>query len=258
VKLLFATLFISTAFFLYLSFSTAKDQTKPLDFIAQTYEQTSSTTINKELSSSSTETTGRKFVGKNNPNKLTIDHQPQVNNSQYNNIEYTNNEPPTIMEADSGIDEDTLDQQPDLERTKPELPGEEVNFLLKLHSSTHHMIEGKATSDIGKIVFKCRLMPSNEVKLSMKFKQNESENVELLAYVDLANFTLELDGSNSTLTKDHKQLLKFASSHLESKFETQYKDYDAPEHALVLLRMIAYWSVSPEGYVHEKRSIVSQ
>ena len=101
-------------------------------------------------------------------------------------------------------------------------------------------------------------MPSNEVKISMKFKQSEIDDVELLAYVDLVHFTLELGGSNSVLNKNHKQLMKFMSSHLESKFENQYKDYDAPEHALMLMRMIAYWSVSPKGYVHEKRSIVSQ
>ena len=144
------------------------------------------------------------------------------------------------------------------DEVREKLPGEEVNFRLKLHTSTHHMIDGKATSDIGGMLLKSRLMPSNEVKLSVKLKQGELDDIELTAYIDLANFTMELDGSNGVLNVDHKQVMKFASAHIRSKFETQYESYDVPEHALMLVQMIGYWSVSPEGYVHEKRSVVGQ
>ena len=144
------------------------------------------------------------------------------------------------------------------EKGREKLPGEEVDFQLKLHTSTHHLIEGKARSDIGDMLLKSRLMPSNEVKLSIKLKQSELDDIELLAYIDIANFTMELDGANSVLNRDHKRVLKYAVAHLRPKFEVQYKDYDFPEHALMLVQMLGYWSVSPEGYMHEKRSIVSQ
>ena len=138
------------------------------------------------------------------------------------------------------------------------LPGEEINFSIQVHSSSHYLIDGRANSDIGKLLFKSRLMPSNEVKLSIKLKQREIDDIELLAYFDLANFTMELDGGNSVLNKEQKQLMKITSAHLQAKFEKDYKDYDFPEHALMLVQMLSYWSVSPEGFIHEKRSIVSQ
>jgi len=142
--------------------------------------------------------------------------------------------------------------------SKNKLPGDDINFRLKLHSSTHHIIEGRARADTGKILFKSRLMPSNEVKLSLKLKQRELDDVELLAYFDLANFTMELDGANSVLNKNHKQMLNLASVSLRPRLEKQYEGLDYPEHALMLVQMLGYWSVSPEGFVHEKRSIVSQ
>ena len=144
------------------------------------------------------------------------------------------------------------------EEVKPELPGKEIDYEINLHSSTHHLIRGRADSDIGKMLFKSRLMPSNEVKLSLKLKQRETDDVELVAYFDLANFTMELDGSNSVLNKEHKLLMKTTTKHLQSKFEEQYEDYDFPEHSLMLVQMLSYWSVSPEGYAHEKQTIVSQ
>ena len=139
-----------------------------------------------------------------------------------------------------------------------ELPGKEINYSINIHSSTHHLIDGRASSHIGKILFKSRLMPSNEVKLSLKLKQGEIDDIELVAYFDLANFTMELDGSNGVLNKDHKTLLKITSSHLQYEFEKQYKDYDFPEHSLMLVQMLGYWSISPEGFVHEKRTIISE
>lgn len=151
-----------------------------------------------------------------------------------------------------------LDQSESTAVFEHKLPGEELNFRLKIHTSTHHFINGKAQSDLGKIRFKSRLMPSNEVKLSLKLKQKELADVELIAYFDLANFTMELDGANSVLNKGHKQTLKLVSSHLKDKFIKQYEGYELPEHALMLVQMLGYWSMSPEGYIHEKRSIVSQ
>lgn len=156
------------------------------------------------------------------------------------------NDTPNILEA---IEQTELNEK---------LPGEEINFDMQVYTSSHYLVDGRASADIGKLLFKSRLMPSNEVKLTIKLKQRDIDDIELTAYFDLANFTMELDGANSVLNKAHKQLMKIASSHLQSKFEKQYKDYDFPEHALMLVQMLSYWSVSPEGYVHEKRSVVSQ
>ncbi len=156
--------------------------------------------------------------------------------------------------------EDSLAKTPAFEEKEvvAELPGKEINYRINLHSSTHFLVDGRASSDIGKILFKSKLMPSNEVKLSLKLKQGELEDVELVAYFDLANFTMELDGGKSILNKDHKKMLKLTGLHLQSKFEIQYQDYDIPEHVLMLVQMLGYWSVSPEGFVHEKRSIISE
>jgi len=137
-------------------------------------------------------------------------------------------------------------------------PIEDIHFSLTLNESTHHMIQGGAKADIGDIEFNSKLLPSNEVELSIILKQDEKDGIELSAYFDLANFTMELDGKNSVLNKDHKKILNMASSQLQSAFGTQYEGYEYPEHALMLTQMLAYWSISPEGYVHEKRSIVSQ
>jgi len=69
---------------------------------------------------------------------------------------------------------------------------------------------------------------------------------------------MELDGANRVLNAEHKQMLNLTSLHLRSRFESQYQDYDFPEHAFMLVQMMDYWSVSPEGYAHENRTIVSQ
>ena len=106
--------------------------------------------------------------------------------------------------------------------------------------------------------FKSELLPSNEVQLSIQLGQNGEDNIKLEAYFDLANFTMELDGGNSVLNKEHKKLLKETGEALQSAIWDQYAEYDIPEHALMLTQMLAYWSVSPEGFVHEKRVIVSQ
>jgi len=257
VKLLIAVISILSALFLYLSFSTSTNRIDPLSPIALEKHSFSEVT-ETEISLSNNKLVSSEPIKQVNKNNPSLEHQPHDNKTEHNKLSETEIQTYTLTKVGSSADGKSLEQPLVIETTKPDLPGKEFNFLLKLHTSTHHMIEGRATSDIGKIEFQCRLMPSNEVKLSIKFKQLESENIELLAYIDLANFTLELDGSDSVLNKDHKQVLKYATYHLQSKFENQYEGYDAPEHALMLMRMISYWSVSPEGYVHEKRSIASQ
>lgn len=144
--------------------------------------------------------------------------------------------------------------------TDPEnkLPGKDVNFRFKLNASGHFLIDGRATSDLGKITFKSKLTPTNEVKLSITLKQGELDDISLVAYIDLANFTLELDGGKSALNKDHKRMLELTAAHLQPKLEVQYQGYDMPEHAMMLTQMLGYWSVSPEGYVHAKQAIVSE
>ncbi len=139
-----------------------------------------------------------------------------------------------------------------------ELPGEEFKFRLKVNRSNHYNVEGKAKSDIGKLMFKSQLLPSNEVKLSLKFKQGDLKDSELKAYFDLANFTMELDGANAVLNKDHKIMMDLVSHHLRQRFQTQFEGYEIPEHALMLVQMLSYWSTAPEGFVYEKREIVSQ
>lgn len=138
------------------------------------------------------------------------------------------------------------------------LPGEEIHYQLHEYSNSNYLIDGKADSDIGKLRYQSRLMPSNEVKLSIKLKQKEIDDIELIAYFDLANFTMELDGNKAILNKSHKQLLSVSSAHLQANYEQIYKDVDFPEHALMLVQMMSYWSVSPEGYQHAKRQIVSK
>lgn len=138
-----------------------------------------------------------------------------------------------------------------------ELPGEDIDFKLKLYKKTLYLIDGRATSKIGKILFKSRLMPNNEVKLSVKLKQGDLKDIELVGYFDIAQFTMELDGSNAVLNQQHKELLSVLDAHLRAKLTLAYSEYDFPEHAFMLMQMLSYWSVSPEGYVHEKREIVA-
>lgn len=145
-----------------------------------------------------------------------------------------------------------------LESQQPEPVENENQLTFNLDQSTHFLILGNADSEHGKMNFKSELLPSNEVQLSIQLQQQDSDKIELKAYFDLANFTMELDGGNSVLNKEHKKLLKQTGESLQSAIWDQYSEYDIPEHALMLAQMLAYWSVSPEGFVHEKRVIVSQ
>lgn len=154
----------------------------------------------------------------------------------------------TEAEVEDSIKEDDAEQQ----------ENKEIHYSLRIDESTHHMIQGGASSDIGNIDFRSKLLPSNEVELTINLTQETNDEIELTAYFDLANFTMELDGKKGVLNKEHKKLLKLSSSQLQSEIQNQYEGYDYPDHALMLTQMLAYWSISPEGYVHDKRTIVSQ
>lgn len=160
-------------------------------------------------------------------------------------------------EGSDGLEEPVAELPQETE-AETELPGKEVNFQLDAFTSTDFLVDGTVKSDIGEMNFKSVLMPSNEVKLTLSLNQPEMDDIELVAYFDLAYFRMELDGGNRILNKEHKKLLKLTSLNLQPKFVAQYQDYEIPEHALMMVQMLEYWSVSPEGFVHEKREIVSQ
>jgi len=136
--------------------------------------------------------------------------------------------------------------------------GHDINFQLDNFTSTDFLVDGTVKSDIGEMAFNSVLLPSNEVKLTLNLNQPGMDNIELVAYFDLAYFRMELDGGNRILNEDHKKLLKLTLLNLQPRFTTQYQEYEIPEHALMMVQMLEYWSVSPEGFVHEKREIVSQ
>jgi hypothetical protein len=257
MKLLFIGLLVASALAVYLSPSMV-DSNKEL---AHTVSEASDDLANIDLSSSSDSLDISKVdpkesvTGSQAVNQQSADQTAAYNENQYEGFSESTSAITNEEKSTATLELEEIGEV--AEASNEKLPGEDVNFDLKLYSSTHHLIDGRATSDIGHMLFKCRLMPSNEVKLTIKLKQGELDDIELLAYVDLANFTMELDGANSILNKDHKQVLKLASLHLRARFEQQYKGLDVPEHALVLIQMIGYWSVSPKGYVHEKRSVVS-
>lgn len=140
----------------------------------------------------------------------------------------------------------------------PAPANEDINFNFALDQSTYHLINGGASGDLGELSFQSELLPSNEVTLNIKLNQVDADGVELSAYFDLANYTMELDGKDGVLNQEHKQLLKLTATQLQNKILAQYEGYGIPEHALMLTQMLSYWAMSPEGFVHEKRTIVSQ
>lgn len=262
MKLVFTSLFIIVATLVYLVVTTSE-------------EPTLSTSENFEHNPHNQKSTPDILIdseqNKLNEKELATDHKTPLNPRSINTvsqralpddtrdsnhvIDTVKNSPTDATPADSPSKKATPDNTEPVEQ---QLPGEEVNFKFKVITSTHHLIEGRADSDIGKILFKSRLMPSNEVKLSINLKQTEIDDISLLAYVDIANFTMELDGGSRILNSDHKSLMKYTVVHLRAKIGPQYEGYDIPEHALMLSQMLAYWSASPEGYVHEQRSITSE
>lgn len=252
MRLSFSILFILSALLLYVSSSVADGQKE----IPEALEKSSHEVISINLDASNDG-----WADEDPADQLDSTELDTTQSPQYTPMDDVDSQTNTMTEMHASLSaEDASVGYPGLASLESNsvLPGEEVDFRIKLHSSTHHKVQGRADADIGKILFKSRLMPSNEVKLSMKLKQSDLDDIELIAYFDLANFTMELDGANSVLNKEHKQLLNLTSLHLRSRFELQYQDYDIPEHAFMLVQMLDYWSVSPEGFIHEKRSIVSQ
>ncbi len=175
-----------------------------------------------------------------------------------------NESSPQSAEDEENEDADSLPEQQEEQSvhlpdtTQPEITEPETPINFSLDQSTQFMIQGHASNEANRMNFKSELLPSNEVFLSIQLNQDKTENIELKAYFDLANFTMQLDGGNSVLNKKHKQLLKQTVEQLKSSFWEQYAEYDIPEHALMLTQMASYWSVSPEGFVHEKREIISR
>jgi hypothetical protein len=69
---------------------------------------------------------------------------------------------------------------------------------------------------------------------------------------------MELDGGNSVLDEEHKELLRTSSARLTAELIEQFEGYDVPEHGFMLIQMLSYWSNSPKGFVHEKHVAVSR
>jgi hypothetical protein len=266
MKWLLTSIIIISALFTYLLLSTSENRQDSTDIIDYTNNPFLPKVENTNFKRLNNKGHDKNITKQFESNKHALNLHPTESANHYNIAEQTDNQIAPLPKTDSSNHNKSkileYSEHPvNLSNTEPtadKLPGEDLNFHLKLYTSTHHMIDGRATSDIGKALFKSRLMASNEIKLSLKLKQSELDDIQLLAYVDLANFTMELDGADSVLNNQHKALMKLILLHLRSKLERQYEDYDTPEHALILIQMLSYWSVSPEGYVHDKRSIVSQ
>lgn len=141
---------------------------------------------------------------------------------------------------------------------KAQLPGEDVEFKLQLTTSDFHHVEGQTNSTIGETLYKSRLLPSNEIELELALKQEGVETKVMKAYFDLANYEMELDGGDAVLNQDHKQLMNISADHLRHHFMSQYDGLEVPEHAFLLVQMLSYWSMAPEGFVYEKRLVQSR
>jgi hypothetical protein len=135
--------------------------------------------------------------------------------------------------------------------------GEEIDYAMKIAELDFHSISGRATSEIGDIKFRSKLLPSNEVQLELTLERKESERLLFKAYFDLANFVMELDGAGAVLDAEHKELLRVSSSQLTSSLIDHFEGSGIPEHGFMLIQMLSYWSNSPEGYVHEKHIAAS-
>ncbi len=135
--------------------------------------------------------------------------------------------------------------------------GEETDYAMKIDELDFHSISGRATSEIGDIKFRSKLLPSNEVQLELTFERKESEPLLFKAYFDLANFVMKLDGGGAVLDAEHKELLRVSSDQLTSLLIDHFEGGGLPEHGFMLIQMLSYWSNSPEGYVHEKHIAAS-
>jgi len=138
---------------------------------------------------------------------------------------------------------------------KPLLSGDDIAFAMQLETSTHHQVAGVARSAIGAVRYQTELLPSNEVELKLRLKQDGLKEIEMAAYFDLANISMELDGGNNVLNKQHKELMRVSADHLRMQFMQQYEGLEVPEHAFMLVQILSYWSRAPEGFVYERRQM---
>ncbi len=132
--------------------------------------------------------------------------------------------------------------------------GVEEQVKLKLFQNTHHLLQGRADADFGKMKFKSRLFANNEVKFTLSIADEEAP-LAFEAYFDLATFAMELDGGGAVLDAEQKKLLAKTADALGKRLHEKYDEI--PPHGLMLVQMMAYWSHSPDDYQHHKRLIES-
>lgn len=189
--------------------------------------------------------------------------------------------------ADSGVlSESTASEllKPEMAKPKdahelPVLPGEEINYAFKVGRLDYYDFDGRVDSDIGGLNFKAHLTPTSEVILDIELDRplekladnstdsslngaSEANGVSeeqslLIAHIDIARFTMSLDGGGTVLTEEQKQVMEYTVAHLTKTLVDQYQD-EIPYHGLMAVQMMSYWSKSPEGYQHGKREIVSR
>ncbi len=131
---------------------------------------------------------------------------------------------------------------------------EKPEVKLKLFQNTHHLLQGRADADYGRLKFKSRLFANNEVKFTLSIDDEEEQKLHFTAYFDLTSMTMELDGGGAVLDADQKKLMRQCSELLSRELMSKYED-PIPEHGFMLVQMLGYWSHSPENYQHNKRVI---
>ena len=188
--------------------------------------------------------------------------------------------------ADSGVPSESTASEllkPEMAKPKdthelPALPGEEINYAFKVGRLDYYDLDGRVDSDIGGLNFKAHLTPTSEVILDIELDRPlekladtssdsslsssdahaaSEEQSLLIAHIDIARFTMSLDGGGTVLTEEQKQVMEYTVAHLTKTLVDQYQD-EIPYHGLMAVQMMSYWSKSPEGYQHGKREIVSR
>ncbi len=131
--------------------------------------------------------------------------------------------------------------------------GEQDNFSLRIQRMTHHELQGKASSDFGRLKFKSRLFANNDVRFSL-FLDAEDKELVFQGYIDIVEERMELDGGGAVLTADHRKIIASTSTYLMKALMKEFEG-ELPLHGLMLTQMMSYWSHSPDDFVHDKRSI---
>lgn len=135
-------------------------------------------------------------------------------------------------------------------------PGEEApkdNFSMRIQRMTHHELQGKASSDFGRLKFKSRLFANNDIRFSL-FLDHQDKELVFEGYIDIVDERMELDGGGAVLTPDHRKIIASTSDQLMKALMEEF-DGELPLHGLMLTQMMSYWSHSPDDFVHDKRSI---